>query len=58
VWAWYFERESDVLGRLPSSIRAPRLSALVDGLIVIDELAGDPLTHHHRRLERPLRAPC
>jgi hypothetical protein len=53
VWAWYFERESDVLDRLPSSIRAPRLRALVDGLIVIDELAGDPLTHH-RRLERPL----
>jgi hypothetical protein len=53
VWAWYFERERDVLGRLPSSIRAPKLRALADGLMVVDELAGDPLTHH-RRLERPL----
>lgn len=53
VWAWYFEREREVLGRLPSSIRAPRLRARVDGLIVVDELAGAPLAQH-RRLERPL----
>ncbi len=53
VWAWYFEREGEVLGRLPAGIRAPRLRALVDGLIVVDELAGRPLARH-RRLERPL----
>lgn len=53
IWAWYFERERVVLGRLPHDVAAPRLRALVDGLIVVDELPGAPLARH-RRVERSL----
>ncbi len=53
IWKWYFERERDVLGRLPSDVAAPRLRALVDGLIVVDELPGAPLARH-RRVDRSL----
>lgn len=53
VWAWYFAREREVLARLPASLGAPRLRAVVDGLLVLDELPGRPLARY-RRVEEPL----
>jgi hypothetical protein len=53
AWAWFLERESEVLAQLPRTIRAPRLRAVYDGLIVVDELPGEPLARV-RRLEQPL----
>lgn len=53
VWAWYFARERAVLGQLPPERGAPRLRALVDDLLVVDELPGTPLARH-RRVDRSL----